>query len=463
MYSKKIIYTIIYILCLIFSQINFAANLPIEIYNIKQNKSTLSHYLYNNDLTLILPAEIQKKHFQRFLQHVFATNSEGLSPWSAVFIKKITPKIIEEFKQSVPINLNKEHYAFNFHNHSKSWCSELNKQIKNAKINFQYHKNNRAIAVRNTYARKLPTLDPDYLSFEIAGQGYPFDNFQESAIYIGTPLYVLATSANGSWSYVITPDAYTAWVLSSDIAYASRDFIEKWNKNINSSLIAVTKNQVIINDLKNNYLEKIYIGTVLPYEKIQDKNYLIKIPTKDNNNFAAIKLARLDIKNGRKMPLLYNLKNISYILRANIGRPYGWGGLYFYNDCSQELKSFFTPFGIWLPRNSEAQIQQDTKIYDYSELSVHDRLANLRKYATPWLSIINIKGHVMLYIGQYYDKNIIMTYQNIWAYHDKNEKIRYVIGKSTILPLNDTNNFDIDISSQASKKYFRWTNLQELL
>lgn len=31
--------------------------------------------------------------------------------------------------------------------------------------------------------------------------------------------------------------------------------------------------------------------------------------------------------------------------------------MYFYNDCTAELKNLFTPFGIWLPRNSGAQAE----------------------------------------------------------------------------------------------------------
>lgn len=57
--------------------------------------------------------------------------------------------------------------------------------------NLDYNSNNRAIAIDNLHARALPTNDVHFYSNKIAGQGYPFDNLQETAIWAGTPLYVV--------------------------------------------------------------------------------------------------------------------------------------------------------------------------------------------------------------------------------------------------------------------------------
>jgi hypothetical protein len=85
----------------------------------------------------------------------------------------------------------------------------------------------RAISVRNTHARALPDSAPDFFHASIPGQGFPFDNLQESAIWTGTPLYVFSVSKDKAWSLVLTPDSYFAWVKSDDIAYASPGFINQ--------------------------------------------------------------------------------------------------------------------------------------------------------------------------------------------------------------------------------------------
>lgn len=74
------------------------------------------------------------------------------------------------------------------------------------------------------------------------------------------------------------------------------------------------------------------------------------------------------------------------------------GSAFFFNDCSQELKSIFTPFGIWLPRNSGQQAQLDSTL-DLSKHNLDERLSLLKEKGHPLMTIIYIRGHVMLYLG----------------------------------------------------------------
>ena len=46
-----------------------------------------------------------------------------------------------------------------------------------------------------------------------------------------------------------------------------------------------------------------------------------------------------------------------------MGCPYGWGGMYFYNNCSAELKSLFTPFGFGYPGILQLKCMQENSGY----------------------------------------------------------------------------------------------------
>ena len=45
------------------------------------------------------------------------------------------------------------------------------------------------ITIRNTSMRALPSADPFFYDFRNAGEGYPFDYNQNSAVWAGTPLF----------------------------------------------------------------------------------------------------------------------------------------------------------------------------------------------------------------------------------------------------------------------------------
>ncbi|QMT60261.1 NlpC/P60 family protein [Legionella sp. PC997] len=154
---------------------------------------------------------------------------------------------------------------------------------------------------------------------------------------------------------------------------------------------------------------------------------------------------------------------MSRILEQLQNRPYGWGGAFFFNDCSQELKSIFTPFGIWLPRNSAQQAKISSGI-DLTKNTVDERISTLKTQGHPLMTLVYIGGHVMLYLG---NKSInhevaAMTYQNIWGLSPESRDKRYVIGQALFFPLLKYYPENPDISSLANKSFFKMIHLDEL-
>ena len=186
---------------------------------------------------------------------------------------------------------------------------------------------------------------------------------------------------------------------------------------------------------------------------------LIYIPVKNTTNHALLKLGIIHTHAASVMPLAASKHNMNTIISQLHNRPYGWGGAFFYNDCSQEMKSIFTPFGIWLPRNSAQQTLVGTTL-NLSAHSVDERIHILKEQGRPLMTLIYVGGHVMLYIGNKNDDAI--TYQNVWGMTPETHDKRYVIGRSVFLPLLKYYPENPALISQANKPIFKLVFLDQL-
>ena len=364
------------------SQVGLGINLnlfPLDNYNQKvDNWIDPNDPHYNKPL---LSTAMQKKYYNLFLKRYFG----NYSPWNANFVEKvlsqsapdniptIEEKIIEQFNNEgkPPEKIG---YGENFRPYTKAWIDAIadNVDVKHF-AQLTYQASNRAIATDNLNARVLPTDDVHFYNHEIAGQGYPFDNLQISAIYVGTPVYIIGQTRDHTWSLILTPDLI-GWVKSNGLAYAHNNFISDWTKAANNKLIAITKNKTAILNNQQNFLFYTYIGTFFP---VNDENKIL-IPVKDVNQAATIQFNKIDDTYMSFIPATMTTHAVADILSKQISRPYGWGNMYFYNDCSAELKNLFITFGIWLPRHSSDQVHVG-KMIDVSQLSPKQRIDYLMK------------------------------------------------------------------------------------
>jgi cell wall-associated NlpC family hydrolase len=446
----------------------FAVEVPIEEFSIKAYSQNIYDYLAKDsqeyDQSLLKP-EYQAAQLQLFYIHYYASGNHGLSPWSeqmvnAIYpsVKKIEEQVIDEFdnQKQEPINY---HYGENFKAHDEIWLNKITKSMQlDALETTHFSEKNRAIVTTNTYARALPDYAPDFFHFSLPGEGFPFDNLQESALWVGTPLYVLHNSQDKAWSLVLTPDAYIAWVKSSDIAYATPEFIDQWQVAAQRSLMAITQTEASVLDEEQQFLFSTYIGAVFPLAAEHEETNTLLIPSKQNQK-AVIAKAVVAKRAAQLMPVSASPKNIAVLIQELQNRPYGWGGAFFFNDCSQELKSLFTPLGLWLPRNS-AQQARYAKL-DLSQKDLSERLTTLKSQGHPLMTLIYIGGHVMLYIGKDQTQEAI-TYQNIWGLAPASKDKRYVIGQSLLLPLLKSYPENSDARSLADATYFKLIQLDEL-
>ncbi len=156
-------------------------------------------------------------------------------------------------------------YGQNLLPHTSAWIAAIatNMDVAQFEHDAVYRPANRAIATDNLLVRELPTLDPSFYDRRLAGEGYPFDNLQISAVRPGTPLYVLGSSADGGWRYVQTPDVQ-GWVRSTGVGLADDAFVATWRAAARQALGAVTVASAPVRDGQGAFRFDAPAGTLLP-------------------------------------------------------------------------------------------------------------------------------------------------------------------------------------------------------
>jgi len=475
---KKFIFGFILTLsCLLATTCSYAKHPLISLFPLAHYDQHVSTWLKPSDPNYnqpLLDANQQQQRLTNFRTH-------WLAPWDKTYVNKILTATssknnpdLQNLEQSIVVwysnkdkSADKIGYGENFRPHTVQWINAIaaNMQIDQLAPPMPFTPMNYAIALNNIQARVLPTHDVHFYSHNLAGQGYPFDNLQDSAVWAGTPLYVIQRSHDNRWSLVITP-AFIAWVPSDAIARAGAMFRQAWENNAKHHLAAITKTKTSIVDTEGVFHFAAYVGAVFPAKLIHDGKLALLIPAADTYNRAYIKYAIVPAAAATLMPLTATPHHFAELMHTLINRPYGWGGMYFYNDCSAELKSLFTPFGIWLSRHSSAQGHAG-KMVDMSSADMDQRLQYLKAHGHKLMTIVYVGGHIILFVGNVENPNpphgsMILTYQNLWGLFPADKKSRVVIGESVLFPLLKQYPEDPTLMSLANKKYFQVSYLDQL-
>ena len=385
----------------------------------------------------VIDAATQQRYFSALKSRYFGMNVDETSPWNPHHIRSLLSKGTADTRDAginAYLSSKSLSWGSNFRTHSDSWKQDVRNNAQTA-INMTYQPSARGIAIRETLVRVLPTDDPAYSDPRLAGQGYPFDNLQASSIRSGTPVYVLTHSSDKRWNYVVSPTV-TGWVHSEDIAGVTQPFVTQWLALAEKNLGTFITEPVSVHDNDQFYFTA-RPGTILPFRYQASGQFVAAIPVSNSDGNAEIRWVSLKEGEFTGMPWKMTPANIATLMTSMSGRPYGWGNYNFYNDCSAEMRSLLMPFGIFLPRNSAAQVHATTRVVDLSKEDINTRINYLRDHGKPFSTLIYITGHIMLYIGntEIDGKTVPMTYQNVWGLHTEADDSRSIIGGSVFFPI----------------------------
>ena len=289
----------------------------------------------------------------------------------------------------------------------------------------------KAITINNTNLRSLPTLKPLFkrVESELAG-GFPFDLLQTSSLAANTPIQITHISKDNAWVYAHSPIA-SGWLPIRDIAYAGPKFRREFQKQ--KAFVALTSEDIPILSSQGHYLYNANIGILFPKVGETKTHYIGYAAFKNTKRQAVIRKIKLSKKVSHTKPLPITIKNIAKLSNELLGQPYGWGGLYRNRDCSAMIRDLFVPFGLWLPRNSTSQAQRGGVYIDLKSLDSETKQEMIIANSTPYLTLLWLPGHIMLYIGEK-DGNALI-FHNIWGLRTTDVLGRKIIGKSVITTL----------------------------
>ncbi|PAF45866.1 SH3 domain-containing protein [Helicobacter sp. 11S02629-2] len=267
--------------------------------------------------------------------------------------------------------------------------SDFKKLIANMNVDSFYKNPQNAIIVNNTNVRAVPTLKPRYKN----RHNFPFDRWQNSSMFEGTPVVITQFSTDGKFAHVHS--AYVdGWVLSNDVALVDpklQDFLLKL-KNYK----VTNEDNTPLNDPKRLFFIDAKIGQLFPYDKTSDKLILFKKGLDGYAKKVEIAYPKTSFKD---FPIPFSDDMMANLINTMMGEKYGWGGIFGNRDCSAFTRDSFANFGIFLPRNSASQANYTGNLQDLSKMTNEQKESYIIANGVPFRSIIWLKGHIMIYIG----------------------------------------------------------------
>lgn len=315
-------------------------------------------------------------------------------------------------------------YGLNLQKLPQSWFDTLR-----ANENYvDYGSLNRyGITKKQLNLRSFATDEPLFHDPSKAGEGFPFDYVQNSSIHTNEPIFVSHYSKDKKWIYIFTSYA-TGWVHSENISFIDSSDIKTLE---DATPLYIVHDNVKMYDAHGRFITEADVGVIVPMIDEDSNGYSAKVMGIDGQ----FHIARISKHDASKHIRTMNKENVLDVGSEIIKSRYGWGGLFGERDCSSTMRDFFAPFGIWLPRNSFQQKDIGKKI-DISNLTDKEKIARITKYGIAFKTLLYRRGHILLYMGTYQNK--VMVLHNIWGIKtvDKNGEFgRYIIGRAIISTL----------------------------
>ena len=301
-------------------------------------------------------------------------------------------------------------------------ASVYNKWIANADYSDIDSKKYKAITIKHTNVKALPTSASFFRDPKKTGEGFPFDYNQNSSLHINVPLHISHFSKDKRWAFVRASYSF-GWVKTSDFALVDKKFINTFQ---NDHYAMVIKDNMRLYDEKKKALSLVKLGALFPIAKDEKSYFVAKRNRKGQGTIHKVKVQNPNTI--AKKPLKFSAKNVAILAKQFYGEPYGWGGSYECRDCSATTRDFLGAFGIFLRRNSSKQAKDGSSIKIESG-SKDEKKKFIVQNAEPFRSLLYVPGHIVLYLGQFKGDPIIMhTY---WGVRKK-DGTKLVTGRTII-------------------------------
>ncbi len=320
-----------------------------------------------------------------------------------------------------------ESYGENFQLLKKSFFDTM---LENANFNTFATINKKALTLKETNIRAYPTIKPLLMDPSLAGEGFPFDYMQNSIIAANKPIFISHYSKDREWAYIFS--SFTSgWIKTDEFVILNKQYTDKWQK---AQQVRIVKEGIPIYSDSGGFLFKSKIGMMFALISENKKTYTILTVSSYKNSKPLFIKSKIQKNIAQKEVLTFNRSNLANIIDEVSISNYGWGGMYGQRDCSSMLRDLFSPFGIWLPRNSYRQ-SKIGKVISFNGMNDEDKIKLIKEKAIPFQTLLYKKGHIVLYVGTYNDE--IVVFHNTWGIKTLKDDVegRIVIGKAVFSSL----------------------------
>jgi len=344
----------------------------------------------------------------------------------------ISKKLLEYYQQEIAWMIEHPGYGENKLLREQTIADKIR---NTASLENGFNSMKKGIMLNYANIRQMPTLKPNFHNFALPGEGYPFDYWQNSTIPIGTPIFIYHENEN--WA-LIDSHICQGWVPRTQIAYINEDDIDLLTS---LDLMCIIKDRTPLYSSDHTYVGHADIGTVFAIHHENTEGYEAIGFWKNKMNIGEIIYLQIDKETAKTIPIPLTPRNIAMICNEMMGQIYGWGGGYYNRDCSQLLLDIFIGFGILLPRNGKQQAYNFGRFVDLRTHKEEEWKTIIINQAIPFLSLLRIPGHIMLYIGQVNNEPLVL--HNFWGLrtlNNENEEGRFIVGKTVITTLEPGKN-----------------------
>ena len=271
---------------------------------------------------------------------------------------------------------------------------------------------------QKTDLRVLPTSDPLF-----DGPGDPYiDNLQASSLEAGTALIIQATTKDGEWLYVTTEKA-SGWIAKSSAASATKEAFLKRYRASDALTVIDAKADLWLDPERTRFAYSVRMGsrllpannearaTEIPAETLAETPEenpagisVIAVSMQERDEEGSLVERTLWVKadSVTRGVLPCTPRSVYEEAFKLLNAPYGWGGTFGEQDCSQFLCEVFATMGVVLPRNSSKQAKSGVSLKAFASIPATDereRLAFITCKAIPAATLLRLPGHIMLYLG----------------------------------------------------------------
>ena len=263
-----------------------------------------------------------------------------------------------------------------------------------------------------------------------------FDELQNSALDLGTPVAVVHQSLDGKWYYALSALS-DGWIEAQNIALGDTQQIKNFTEAKDFVVITSPKADIFLDSSMTNFYQYARMGVKVPLLDQNEGQWIVQIPLRDKSGQMQLSNGYIPKTQASKGYLPYTARTIYNEAFSMLDKPYGWGDVNGQQDCSRFLQMVYATVGIELPRDSKDQAQVgveiasfDTKMNDYKE-----KLDGLQK-AQGALTILPMKGHIMLYLGMINDVPFAIHETSGYSFAKGESQIKYILNRVVVSDLS---------------------------